>query len=88
MKINAVNTQWSYTNNKNSKTELLPDSIQFDLELERGRITLNLMKQSSESLKTLNIISQFQGQRSVWQPSEDEVSKQHCFQFEQALYLN
>ena len=60
--------------NKNSNTKSLPDFIQLDIEFESDKVTLNLIKRSLASLKTPSIITQFEGQRSVWKPSDEEVS--------------
>ena len=51
----------------------LPDYIQINLKLESGKETLNLIQQSMESIKLPLVVTQLEGQRSVWKPSEDQV---------------
>ena len=73
LKSIAVKTRWIY-NNKNNKAKSLPDIIEFDLELESGKITLNLLKQSTGLTKPPLIIAESEGQSSLWKQPEDEVS--------------
>ena len=67
----AVNTRWIYNDNKNSNTKSLPDSIQMDIDLETGKITLNLTRHETNSPL---IMTQLEGQREFWKPPEDEVN--------------
>ena len=76
LKSIAVKPRWIYSN-KNSNKRSLPDLIEFDLELESDNITLNLLKQSTESNKPPLIITESEGQSSkfkVWKHHENEVS--------------
>ena len=66
-----VNTRWAYKDDKGKNAKSLPDYIQIDLELEDGKLTMNLIK---SSVKSPLIMTQFEGRRSVWKPSDDEVS--------------
>lgn len=79
LKIIVVTTRWTHNDNK---TKTLPDFIQFDLELESGKITLNLTKQSADSIKLPLIMTQLEFQRSVWKPSKNEVSILDVVNFE------
>ena len=63
MDIVAVKPRWIYNDNKHNPNSL-PDSIEFDLELESGKITLNLIKQSTESIEPPLIITDLKGQSS------------------------
>ena len=73
LKIIPARTRWTYKDNSNHNTRSLPDSIQFDLELEEGKVTLNLNKQPERSMKTPLIMTKLD-ERSIWKPSEEEVS--------------
>ena len=66
-----MNTRWTYKDDKGKNAKSLPDHIQIDLELEGGKLTMNLIKSSVKSSPL--IMTQFEGRRSVWKPSDDEV---------------
>lgn len=67
----AVKPRWLYNeDSKDSNTASLPDSIELDLELQSGKITLNLIKQSRNPIKPPLIITESEGQSSIWRQSE------------------
>ena len=89
MKTIAVKPRWIYNknnNNGNSSARSLPDFIEFDIELESGKITLNL-EQSTESIKPPMIITESEGQSSIWKQPKDEVSNSVDLKFEFRLDL-
>ena len=67
----AVKPQWIYNGTKNSDKKSLPDAIKFNLELESSKVTLNLIRQSTEPIKQPLIITGLEGQSSIWKQSEE-----------------
>lgn len=58
----------------NGRSIDLPSSIQIDIDIDGAKIALNLIKQLNKFVEKPLILTQFEGHRSTWSPSEGEVS--------------
>ena len=86
LKIIAVKAKWTYENNKSSNAKSLPVFIKIDLEFESDKICLNLIKQSKRSIRSPLVMTQFEGQRSVLKPEDDEVSTPYALDDQKIVF--